>query len=487
MSSGPNGRTPGAGEDNARQTWRSWAAWRFWLARVIEFALVAAAVGGVRALMVATTRLPNGDVTEYHTYALAFWTHMPLFTSLPVEYPPLAILPFSLTLVPPLKDFQSIFTWWMGAATLVGYLGFRRVSGWRRALAYLVYLLIGAAGTLVARFDIFPALATVGALWAAQRRHFATAYLLLAAGVLLKLYPAFLAPLVVIEQWRALVVRFGEADGPGAWPGGAGWRGWLSRARWAWLARTRATRHTAEGAALFAGVVALGFFLAYSLDPSGALTEFQYAGARPLQIESTPAALLWIGSILGIPAHADFSFVSLNYVGPLDVVLKPLSTLSLVAGCLWVYLRLARGRLGLAQSFLALLCVVTITNKIFSPQYMIWVTPFVAEVYGFDLLWLLICALTTLIFPYLYAMGNPIWTVPDIPAFMPAVTARDGLMLWATLRAILHPAHAAARRMRRARCSRRTRALQRVPLCVWGAIWRASMSVDQGVGRERGI
>ena len=255
--------------------------------------------------------------------------------------------------------------------------------------------------------------------------------------MLLKLYPVFLAPLVVIEQWRTLAARHGEA---GMWPAPRDWRGWLDRSRWARVARARATRGAAKGATLFAGVVALGFGVALLLNPSGALSEFQYAGARPLQIESTPAALLWLATFVGIPAHPDFSFVSLNYVGPLDVVLKPLSSLALVAGCVWVYARLARGRLPLAQAFLALLGVVTVTNKIFSPQYMIWLAPFVAEVYGFDLLWLLICGLTTLIFPYLYALGNPIWLVPYVRAFLPAVTIRDGLMLVATLRAVLRPA-----------------------------------------------
>lgn len=421
---------------------RRWRARLRWPARALELALVAGAVMGVRALMVATTRLPNGDVVEYHTYALQFWTQHPLFTSLPVEYPPLAILPFSLTLAPPLADFQSVFAWWMGAAVLVGYLAFRRVSGWRRALAYLVYLLIGGAGTLVARFDIFPALATIGGLWAAQRRRFATAYLLLAVGVLLKLYPAFLAPLVVIDQWRALAARHGET---GMWPAARHWRGWLSGRAWARIARAWATRGAAEGAALFAGVVAAGFALAMLLDPAGALSGFQYAGARPLQVESTPAALLWLGTIVGLPAHPEFSFVSLNFVGPLDALLKPLSSLALVAGCLWVYARFARGRLPLAQAFLACLGVVTVTNKVFSPQYMIWVAPFIAEVYGFDLLWLLVCGLTTLIFPYLYARQNPIQTVTYFWAFMPAVALRDGLLLAATLRAILRPARRVSR------------------------------------------
>ncbi len=314
-------------------------AWPRWVALVVEMALVAASIALERVLLVATVRQPNGDVIEYHKYALAFWTHQPLFHSLPVEYPPLAIVPFTLTLLPPLANFQSVFSWWAGAAALVGYLAFRRVSGRRRALAYLVYLLIGAAGTLVARFDIFPALTTIFALWATQRRRFTIAYLLLAAGVLLKLYPAFLAPLVVIEQWRTLAARYGETA---MWPGAGDWRGWLARDRWARVARARATREMALGAAIFVGVVALGFGVALLLNRAGTLSEFTYASVRPLQIESTPAALLWLGTFLGIPAHAEFSFVSLNYVGPLDVALKPLSSLALVAGCLWVYARFAR-------------------------------------------------------------------------------------------------------------------------------------------------
>lgn len=399
---------------------------RRWLARLAEIALLVIGLVVMRNVMVATARLPNGDVVEYHTYALNFWTGHPLFTSLPVEYPPLAILPFSLTLLPPLPDFQSVFTWWAAAAVIVGYLGYLRFSDRKRAIAYFAYLVIGSAGTLVARFDIFPALVTLGALWAAQRRHFATAYLLLALGVLLKLYPIFLAPLLVIAHWQALATAT-DATLTG--------RGLRQRLR-GWL-RAPATWRVAEGIAFFAAAIGLGFALAFMLDPSGALTEFTYAGARPLQVESTPATLLWIGSIFGIPAHPEFSFVSLNFVGPLDVVLKPLSSVALAAGCLWVYWRFARGRLTLAQAFLAGLAVVVVANKIFSPQYLIWMTPFVAEVYGFDALWLLIGALTTLIFPYLYGLRNPIQTVTYDWAFMPTVAIRNLLLLSFTLRAIL--------------------------------------------------
>lgn len=416
-----------------------------WLALLAEVALLALGIVAMRSIMVATARLPNGDVAEYYSYALNFWTGHPIFTALPTEYPPLAIVPFSFTLLPPLSDYQSVFSWWAAAAVIVGYLGFLRFSDRRRALAYFVYLVIGSAGTLVARFDIFPALVTLAALWALQRRHYAGAYLLLALGVLLKLYPIFLLPLPLIAQWQALHATARSAGLVGATPASAladaqRRRVGSPRQLIGWLRatlRSPATWRVVEGAAIFLGAVGLGFALAFILNPSGALTEFTYASARPLQVESTPATFLWLGTLVGIPAHPDFSFVSLNYVGPLDAALKPLSTLALAAGCVWVYWRFARGRLTLAQAFLAVLSVVVVANKIFSPQYLIWLTPFVAEVFGFDALWLLICGLTTLIFPYLYGLRNPIQTVTYDVAFMPVVAIRNLLLLSFTLRAIL--------------------------------------------------
>ncbi len=187
------------------------------------------------------------------------------------------------------------------------------------------------------------------------------------------------------------------------------------------------------------GTVALGFGCALALNAHGALSEFVYAGARPLEVESTPATLLWLGRLVGIPAAPRFSFASLNYVGPLDAVLQPLSTVALVAACGVVYLRQARGRLSVGQAFLACLCAVIATNKVFSPQYLIWLLPIVAAVEGFDLWWLAICVLTTLVYPTFYQLRPVLVTVPDIPAFMPALAARNLLLVALTLRAMLCP------------------------------------------------
>ena len=395
--------------------------------RALELAAVFAVVVLGRMYAVTHWKLTSGDVIEYNTYAQAFWlTHPPLH-QLPVEYPPLAIIPFSLTLLPPLADIQTVFSLWMAAIVTIGYAGFLRFSTRRRGLIYLLYLLLGSDAVLTARFDIVPALVTLAALWATERKRFTLAYLLLTVGILLKLYPAFLLPVVMIAHWQALRA---------AHPAHMRWRDG-ARALASFLWHDPAVRAVTTGTALCLGIVALAFACAMALAGSAALSGFTYASDRPLQIESTPATILWLGTLVGIPAHPEFSFISLNMVGPLDVALKPLSALALVAGCLFVYWRQMRGRLTIGQAMLACLCAVIVTNKIFSPQYIIWVLPIVAAVEGFSLLWVVIGVLTTLDFPIVYGLRAPIWDSPFSWQFMPVIAARNLLMLFATLRAML--------------------------------------------------
>lgn len=412
--------------------WRT--ATRSWLRvhwpRLAELIPIAILLFIISAITVNVWHLPNGDVDEYYGYALDFWTRFPLFHALPVEYPPLAILPFTLTLIPPLPDYHALYGWWMGLFLLLGYLAFLRYSNRRRAITYVVYLTVGATATVLARFDLVPALVTLAALWTTERQRFGYAYLLLAVGILLKLYPAFLLPVVMIAHYTALV-RAGESPLP-RWEGDAR----------AWLATTyenRALRRVAGGTALCLGITALVFIGALAVAGISALSGFSYAGDRPLQVESTPATLLWLGTLFGIPAHPEYSFQSLNYVGVLDTFLKPASALALIGGCLWAYWRQWRGRLGAGQAYLACLCAVIVTNKIFSPQYLIWVLPVVAAIDGFDVLWLGVCVLTTLDYPILYQMRHPIWTVPFTWEFMPVLAARNLLLLYVTVRAILRP------------------------------------------------
>lgn len=429
---------------------------RLWplLVQVGLLALILWATAHVIDLTTYGSRVPNGDVLEYQRYAMAFWLQHPLFHHLPLEYPPLAILPFTLTIVPPLYDPLVPFEWWIGAALVAGYFWFQRYSTPGRAVLFIAYLVLGAAATVLARFDLFPALATLLALWAVGRSRFRLAYALLAAGVLLKLYPAFLIPVVAVEQWRTLhadpaAAPLGSrAEQARALPPACGtpahrsgvsrWRGALKRLRGALasLRRDPALPLVARGVGLCGALVALGFGAAALLSPGGAFSGFSYASDRPLQIESTPASLLWIGTWFGIPARAVYTFHSLNYVGVLDGLLKPLSALALAGGCLLVYWRQLAGRLDVRRAFVACVCVVLVTNKIFSPQYLIWVLPLVAYVEGFDLLWVGVALLTTFIYPFIYFAHPHIKYVATDWRFLPTLAVRNALLLVITARTL---------------------------------------------------
>lgn len=412
---------------------------RLWVF-LLEITLLIGALAATQLLSSKLWMLPNGDVDEYYSYALAFWTSHPLFHSLPVEYPPLAIIPFTLTILPNLSNYyHQVFAVWMGALVLVGYLGFLRFAGHSRAIMYAVYLLLGTSATLLARFDIVPALVTVAALWLAERGRFGYAYAFIAAGVLFKLYPAFLIPVIALEQWRQLdaaeVAGSSYRDPLGAKPHQR--LSLLEKASQFWA--RPATQRTLRGLLLCAGLIVGCFAIFFLLNPAGTLSGFQYAGDRPLQVESTPASLLWLGSIFGIPAYPNYSYTSLNFVGSLDVALKPASAVALVGGCLWVYMRQARGKLTIGQAFLACLGIVLVTNKIFSPQYLIWIIPVVAYVEGLDLIWVAICFLTWCDYPIIYQLHHPIQTVTYSWQFMPVLALRNGLLLYVTVREILHP------------------------------------------------
>lgn len=438
-TAGARGHGETRGTTSARPAGR--ARWR-WALAALEYAALAALLLATVPLS-ARWLLPNGDVDEYHQYALAFWTQQPLLHALPAEYPPLAIAPFTLTLLPPAQDYHLVFALWMVALTLLGYAGFVRFAGRRRGLTYILYLLLGAAATLLARFDIVPALVTLAALWATERRRFSAAYALVAAGTLLKLYPAFLLPVVAIAHWQTLSASGSPSFSSSASPSSSSVSSVVNSSSSASSASSLRTLRSllcspvAGGVAFCALLTAAGFAGALALNTAGTLSAFRYAALRPLQIESTPASLMWLGSLVGIPALPNYSFVSLNLSGPLDAWLRPLSAVALVAGVCLVYWRQARGQLSVGRAFLGCLCVVLVTNKIFSPQYLIWVLPVAAAVEGFDSLWVALCLLTWLDFPMLYQTRHPILTVPYNPLFLPVVALRNGVLLWITARVIM--------------------------------------------------
>jgi hypothetical protein len=382
--------------------------------------VLAVVVGALLASLVLYVRGPygHGDVALYHQYALGFWAGSP--PSLPAEYPVLALLPFSLTLVPPVQDYVTLFALWMLALLLAGLVAIGRRESPRAAEVCAVYLALGGWGTLLGRYDLVPAAVTLVAWWAARERRFAVAYALLAVGALLKLYPALLVPALAIEHTRALgrdplrvIIR-------------------------AMTLRALPPRPVLAGAALFCGIVVAGFLAALALDPAGWLGPFIYNGRRPLQVESLPATLLWASGLAGFHVAPDKSFRSDNVVGTLSGAIGLGALAALAAGLLWAWWSQAAGRLPFARAFAVCLLVVICTGRVLSPQYLIWVLPLVAILEGgYDPLWLLICLLTTLVFPFAYLQVHPVGSGPPAsfpPLLLGLIALRNAALAVATVR-----------------------------------------------------
>jgi hypothetical protein len=369
------------------------------------FALILTGLAGSLVLYLHSA-YGHGDIDTYHRYALDFWSGA---HALPAEYPPLSLVVFTLSLLPPAPDHVSVFGLWMLLLFAAGYVVIRRRESPRAAEVCGIYLLVGGFATVLGRYDLVPAAAVVAAYWAARRRRFTLAYALLAAGTLLKLYPILLVPIVVLEQYRALDADPFRLPPPGP---------------------------VLRGLAVFALAVAGVFGLAAVLDPAGWLGPFSFNAHRPLQVESVPASVLWLTGLAGLPTAADRSFNSYNLIGQAGGPIGVLADLGLVAGCLWVYWRRLTGTISFGRALTLCLLVVICGSRVLSPQYLIWVLPLVAIMEReLDPLWLAVCALTTLVFPFAYDWtgmhGHP---VPHTyPAYLPALIAvRNALLVVAT-------------------------------------------------------
>lgn len=390
-----------------------------------EIGVVALAAATTLWLTLSVWHSANFDVLEYAEYARAFWLKSPRFTALPQEYPPATLLVFGLTLLPAIPDVRVVFGAWMGLLFVLGYVGFRRYVAPGAATRYAVYLLLGAQGTLLARFDLVPALATVGALWAAQRRRFALAYLLLGVGILLKLYPVVLVPLVAIEHWRA----FRQASDV---HGDSGTRR---------LPSTAGARGGRRGYVLALAGVGAGFVCAAGITgvallrgPASAPAALRFAIERPTQIESFQATLLWLGTFFGAPAEHSYAFGSDTYTGALSGQLGGAAVAALAIGCALICWRLAAGKMPIERAFLVCLCVVLLTSKVFSTQYLIWVLPFAAEVGEDAALWLLMGALSFVGYPLFYPFNQPGYTLTQTALFLALLAVRNLALVIVTVR-----------------------------------------------------
>jgi len=312
----------------------------------------------------------------------------------------------------PYRDFAveyppGFFLWAMPPAFLAaGVDGYRRLYGLEMALCLTLALLLcvglqrrfpslgprpslpawAAGGALLLgvvvmnRLDATVALAVTVAVWAALSKRPGLSGLALGVAVVTKVVPAVLLPLLALAWWN-------ESRGKGL----------------------------ARGLAAAAAGVLLPSLPFLGRTGGGALDALGYHLTRPLQVETSAAAVLGLlHALVGTSLRTVSSYGSLNLQGTGVSVAAQLSSLAVLVGVFGVYawaFRAERRGAPVAQvllvSTLASLAVCFALGKVFSPQYLVWLLPLGTLVSCLQgrlqcLAFLLVCLLAQLIFPIAY-------------------------------------------------------------------------------------
>jgi hypothetical protein len=374
------------------------------------------------------------DVTRYECYSLTFWlgsygttllpqtqctflhitTPIPPFHMLPLEYPPLTILIFSLPLLAPLPYYTLSFALLMTLTAGLIYWLLARSNAPKAAPIYLLYLILGTIAVVQERFDLLPAACTLICLLAATQKRWKTAYIALALGVLLKLYPLIMLPSLFLAEQQTYSTSRDKTEP-------------LVK-RW-------------QNSLLFAGllIVVTGSFALLNFNDA-LVSPLAYFLQRPPQIESLASSVIWLGSHFGVPYTIVFSFGSLNLQSTLTRFISPIDTLLTLIGTLTLLWLQLRQRINLTQALTGLICILLVTGKVFSPQYLIWLIPLLAYLHAngqtnrlWMTSWATIALLTTLIYllyyPHLPNPNTAPHILPTLPGFFELVASRNLLLL----------------------------------------------------------
>jgi hypothetical protein len=415
--------------------------------------LLPSAVILVAAFLTPSSELHSnqGDVGLYLEKARDLAAGQVPYRDFAFEYPPLALVPMIVPyLLWPLgqanvEGYAWAFVAWealllFAAATVLARIveiggsiesgggrvgadvaldhGISRSAGNVGTMAWkLTAVAIGAALAIAYRFDLFPALLVVVALWASLERRPVTAGVAVGLGVLAKLYPIAVVPALAIP----------------------------------WLVPLDTGRLTRYGAAVALSIVLvlLPFVALAGTDAFGFLA---YQAERGLQVESIGGGIVvLVGLVNGHPVDMSFGFSAVQVAGPLaDAWLTALPPLTLAGFAFLAWLGWRRLQAGpapnatIATLVFASVLVLLATSKVFSIQYVVWIVPFAALLRGGKFwLALAIVALTMPIHPLLYGDLVKQQALPIL-----ILNLRNGLFLALTFWALLDLARPASGRAR---------------------------------------
>lgn len=275
------------------------------------------------------------------------------------EYPPAAL---PVVLVPSYMSWSYATSF----AVLMGVCGAGCIALVGSALrevdadplrTWAALLLIGASPLILGslfdtRYDLWPTLLAVGALAALVRERPFVTGALLALGFAAKLWPGALLPIAVAYLWRR-----------------------------------RGSDSALAALATFVVVAAACFVPFGIVAPNGLHAMFTDQLDRPLQVESLGAAVLMAAQHLGMHAVSTIDShggqaLSGRGTGLAANISSALEIIAVVAIWIWFARLRCPGLEDVLVAAAATVCALVAFDKVLSPQYLIWLVPFVALVRG---------------------------------------------------------------------------------------------------------
>ena len=335
------------------------------------------------------------DVHLYGGFAHAVFDGRVPYRDFFMEYPPGALAVFLPPQIFGTSHYNAAFKALMtlcGAATIVVLALLLVRFGAPRARLWTALLLFAVSPVALGpislnTYDAWPALLTVAALALLVAASPVAAFAVLGLAFAAKVYPVVLLPPALAYAWRT--------------------------------AGRRAALWSLAAFAAVAGIVILPFL---ALSPHGLGQSFRSQAARALQVESLGGALLGVADRVGWygahVVHRTGHAISYDLTGTLPRVVAGLSSfLQLLAVLLvvWLYRRGRDDPQRLAAAFAAAVAGFLAFTRFFSPQYLVWLVPFVVLLQPLE--WGLTAAALVLaqvwFFHYrdVFALGGYIWLV----------------------------------------------------------------------------
>lgn len=372
---------------------------------------------------------PVTDTSIYYQYSSRVVNGLFPYSEFSAEYPPVAMLLF---LLPRLASGPSydLYVYWFELEMLVftcANVVLIAAVVWKRwrnvssiAVALGLYTLFSAMiGFLIAaRFDIVAAFLILATLTAFIYDRRLVAWALIGVGMMTKVVPLFLAPLLIIAHYRRR-----EKD-------------------WIFIGPVAAL--TA------ATLIALPFLYASA---EGLARAFMYHAERPLQIESSWSTPILIMSWFGYGLRMFSSYGSHNLFTPLSnffaTISGPVTVFFLAVGYWQFWKRTApSGNRAVEEGYfndqlvrfaVATIIIFVAGGKVLSPQFLIWLLPLMPLIYDSDRNYLLslfglILVMTQFEFPFFYGQ-----LLALNPGMVILVAVRNLLLIWMAITLVRRP------------------------------------------------